>query len=275
MDETNPYPRLTQVRDVPDVEIEGGFVRFKTMVTPADVLKYGMLGIPKVFPLTGEHITEDYVAIYLQGAISELEMGGMQLSPIIAHHVDDMHDGFGNTRFFPTLLKKYPVRGIESIELRYPNAVKPNATLLYRIPDHWITFENGKVNIIATTGVLSPTMVAGSTNIPMLNLFQMNYRPMAYRVNYKAGFDQDQLPVIVWQLLIDMATYNMLSELGPLLFPANSVNVQIDSVQQSANLPGPRIFELRLKTLKEKIDKNKMLIAGYYGQSMTVEFAGL
>ena len=246
------------------------------MVTPQDVINFGLIGVPKVFPLTNEPINAEYIAQYLQVAIASLEMMGMLLSPVICHHIDDFtSDGLIGTRFFPTILKKYPVREIESIELLFPNATTKNPTLKYVIPKEWITFENNKVNVIATTGVLSPTMVAGSTTVPYLGLFQGGYKPSSYRVNYRAGFDQDQLPVLVWQLILDITTFSLLTDLAPLMFPSQGISVGIDSVSQSAQLPGPRIFDSRLKSLREKIETQKQIISGYYASQMTMEFAGI
>ena len=272
------FPHYSNTDDNQFVEIEGSFKRFKEMVTPSDVLQFGLVGIPKVFPMTNEQITEEYVGFHLQAAISQLEMQGMILSPIITYMIEDFNDeGLGGTRFFPMLPKKYPLRKIEYIELRFPNGTRDPSTLVYRIPDAWISWEPNisKVNVIATTGVLAPTVVQGSANIPMFNLSLTSYRPSGIRMAYQAGFDQDKLPIVVWQLILDLTTYNMLSELGPLLFPTTGITVSMDSLSQSGQLPGPRIFEARLNSLLMRIEKNKQLIAGYYGKQITCEFAGI
>lgn len=276
MDFTNYYPKNSVVSEGSDLEIEANFVRFKEMVTPKDVREIGLIGVPKTFPLTGEELTDEFIALHLQNAIAELEMQGLIFSAAIFHHVEDMHyEGVTGVKFFPTVLRRSPVREIESIELRYPNAQTENPQLIYEIPKEWITFENNKVNVIATTGFLTPNLVSGSANIPLVNLFQTNYKPSSYRVNYKAGFDQDRLPVIAWHLLLDMATLAILSEIAPMMFSTTGVNVGIDGVSQSAQLPGPRIFEGRIAALREKVEQNRELIKGYYGVSITMEFNGL
>lgn len=276
IDQSNPYPKNSNVKENEHLDIDGGFVRFKPMITPKDVIQFGLVGVPKVFPMTGEEITEEYVALYLQSAINELEMQGLVLSPIISFHVDDaMGSSFFDTRYFPTLLKRYPVRKIISFELRYPNAGTENASLVYRVPEQWITFENNKVNVIPKTGYLMPTSVSGSAQIPLTTLFTSRYRPSAYRIEYLAGFDQDQLPVIVWQLLNDMATFNLLSAIAPLLFPTTGLNVGVDGLSQSTQLAGPAIFNGRLQALEEKIKNAKHLVFSYYGQGFSIEFAGL
>jgi hypothetical protein len=276
VDFTNPYPRNTVVDAGTSLEIEANFVRFKTMVTPEDVVKHGLIGIPKTFPLTGEEISEEFIASHLHSVIGELEMQGMIMSPAIFHHIDDLiGEGIAGIKFFPTILKKFPVREIESIELRYPNAQINKPTLLYTIPKEWITFENGKVNVIATTGFLTPNLVSGSANIPLVNLFQTNYKPSGYRVNYKAGFDQDRLPVIVWHLVVDMTALNVITDIAPMMFSNTGINVGIDGVSQSAQLPGPRIFDGRVGILQARIKKNTELIKSYYGSSISLEFVGL
>lgn len=275
IDFTNPYPKNTIVEEGEELEIEANFVRFRTMVTPKDVREIGLVGVPKVFPLTGEELSDDFVSLHLQNAIAELEMQGMIMSPAIFHHIDDLHgQGLTGVDFFPTLLKRWPVRDVISIELRYPNAQKDNPQLMYRIPDEWITFENNKVNVIATTGFLTPNLVSGSANIPLVNLFQMGYKPSGYRVNYRAGFDQDRIPVLAWNLIVDMATVNILSEIAPAMFSPTGSNVGIDGVSQGVQLPGPKIFDGRIKALQEKIKRNRELLKGYYGASILMEFNG-
>ena len=276
LNQSNPYPKNSNTDQNEHLDIAGNFVRFKPMITPRDVIQFGLIGVPKVFPMTGEHLTEEHVALHLQTAINELEMQGLLLSPVNSFHVDDaLSSSFFDTRYFPTLLKRFPVREIISVELRYPNAGTENASLVYTIPKQWVTFENNKVNIIPTTGYLMMTSLSGSAQIPVTTLFTSRYRPSAYRIEYLAGFDQDKLPVIVWQLLNDMATYSLLAEIAPLLFPSTGLSVGVDGLSQSTQLPGPTVFNGRLQALQLKIDTAKKLVFGYYGQGFSIEFAGL
>lgn len=274
MDINQPFPfRVDSSSASP--ELEGGFVRFKTMVTPSDVLKFGLIGIPKMFPMTQEPLSEEYVAVHLQSTIAQLEMSGMCLSPIIATHIDDWHGSSDWNRYFAINVHKYPVSRIESIILTYPNATTSNPSLTFTIPAEWITHERGKVNVVATTGTISPVVQGNRGGYPMLSLGSNGYRPSAYRLTYQVGFEQDKLPANVWQLILDMTTYNLLGEVGPLLFPTSGISVGIDGLSQSAQLPGARIFEGRIKQLEAKIKANRDAISSYYGQMMTLEFAGL
>jgi hypothetical protein len=276
MDINNPYPRWANVDDDANIEINGGFTRFKTMVTPMDVVKFGLVGVPKVFPMTGEPITEEYIAHHLEAAVAKLEMQGLMLSPVIFSHVDDFTDsGLAGTRFFPVILKKFPLRTVESVKLLFPNATRANPQMEYTIPDTWLSWEQNKLNIIATTGILAPSQIGNNTGVPLYSMMFNGYRPNAFRVTYKAGFDQDKLPALLWKLLVDMTVYDVLNDIGPLLFPSTGINVQQDSVSQSAQLPGPRIFELRMSVLDKEIQRNKQLIMGYYGMQFAMEFAGI
>jgi hypothetical protein len=275
LNQTSTYPAWSETTSTTLTEVEGAFLRFKPMVTPSDVLRYGLIGIPKIFPLTGERIDEDLISAYLASAIANVEMTGLIISPILTHHVDDWHETMFTDRYFPILVNKYPVTAVESIILTYPNATSPNPKTIYTIPKDWITWERNKINVIAAGGILAPQQLGGSANIPIAMWTRADYRPSAFRVTYQAGFENDKLPMNVWSLLIDMATYDLLSDIGPLLFPTSSISVGIDNVQQSSSLPGPKLFEGRLMLLKDKIAKAKATISAYYGQTASLQFAGM
>lgn len=275
LNQTSVYPTWSETTDTTKLEIEGQFRRFKPMVTPSDILRYGLIGIPKRFPLTGEEITEDYVGNHMSSAIAEIEMSGLIISPILTHHIDDWHEAMFTDRYFPIIVNKYPVTAVESIVLTFPNATTPRPNTIYTIPEEWITWERNKINVIATGGILAPVQLGGSANIPLAMWTNRDYRPSAFKVTYQAGFENDKLPANVWQLIIDKATYSLLMEIGPLLFPNSSINVGIDGVQQSSGLPGPKLFEGRLNMLRDKIQKNYATIVAFFGQTINMQFSGL
>ena len=94
-------------------------------------------------------------------------------------------------------------------------------------------------------------------------------------MTWQAGFERDKLPYNVWKLIIDKTAYEALRDFGPLLFPMGSMSVSMDNVSQSAQNPGPTLFEQRLSRLRKSIDEQLNKILSYYGQTLNIEFAGM
>ena len=271
------FPNGSQTQDTTTLEIDSGFLRFKRYPTPDDIFKIGLIGFPKIFPLTGEEISSEYVSNHLAAAIANVEMSGLIINPIIASKQEDYHDGMFIQKYFPVLVDKFPVVAVESVILMYPHSTMNNsdAMMAFTIPKKWISWDRNKINIIASTGMLSPQMSGTGYNAPMAMWATNSYRPNAFTVTWKAGFEPDKLPYNVWKMLVDMATYTILSDIGPMMFPLGSMSVSIDNVGQSSQSPGPSILVQRLKVLQENINKTYATILAYYGQTMNISFAGV
>lgn len=270
-----PYPLGSQTRDLEHLEIDSGFVRFRRYPTPQDVFDIGLIGFPKVFPLTGERVTPEFVATHLSSAIADVEMTGLIINPVIRSKQEDYHDGMFMQRYFPVLVDFFPVLDVESVILTFPHSTTDTPMMTYTIPKTWISWDRNKINIIASTGLLAPQMTGSIYNAPLAIWTNNSYRPNSFTVTWKAGFESEKLPYNVWKLLVDMATYTILTDIGPLMFPLGSMSVGIDNVSQSSQSPGPTILMQRLKTLKENITKSTNTIMAYYGQTMNLSYAGV
>jgi hypothetical protein len=272
-----PYPDRVETASSTNLEIEAGFLRFKTYPTPADVFRVGLLGVPKRFPLTGEPITEEFVMDVLAATIADIEMTGLTISPVIFTKQEDFHDGMLIQNFFPIQVNKYPVLDVESVEFIFPHAtLAPEQRMLrYAVPKHWISWDKCKVNVIASTGPLLPQMTGTQYNTPLALWTNTNYRPNAYLVTWQAGFEADKLPYNVWKLIIDMTAYNILTGIGPLLFPMQGMSVGIDNLSQSAQYPGPRLLDSMLAALADRIKRGMNTVQSYYGQRIHMSFAGM
>lgn len=269
------FPEKTEHNNNSTLEIDSNFIRFHTYPTPKEVYEIGLLGLPKTFPLTGEKITVDYVTSMLVNAINSIEMEGLIISPITTTKQEDFHDGHFINRYFAFIVDKYPVIDVESVILLYPHTSTATPMMKYIIPRDWITFDRNKINVVASTGLLAPTQLGMSPNPVLAMWSNTSWRPNSVTITYKAGFEADKIPYILWKLLIDIATYDILADVGPMLFPVTAMNVGIDSVSQSSQLPGPRVLTEKMELLSKRIAKNKAIIKGYFGQSVNMEFAGI
>jgi hypothetical protein len=187
-----------------------------------------------------------------------------------------MYEGDLLTRFQPFKLTDFPVLQIESIQLMFPNATSDSPYATYTFPPEWYMFEKTKVNIVATSGTIVPSFsgAIGTSPVPFAIYGAAKYRPGCWRVTYQCGFENDVLPVAVWNLVIDKTVLSLLNDLGPLLFPVNNYSTSIDSVAQSASLPGSKLLENRLDGLRKRIRKNFMKISDYYGCMVGTQYAG-
>ena len=272
-----PFPQNTENLDVDTLEIDSGFLRYHTYPTPEEVLKYGLRGLPKQFPLTGETIDEDFVGSFLASAIAEIEMTGLIINPTIFTKQEDYHDGMMLKNFFPIILHRFPILDIESVIFIFPHASLPqkDQMLRYIVPKHWISWDRNKVNLIASTGPLLPQMTGTQYNTPLALWTNTNYRPNAYTVTWQAGFESDKLPYNVWKLLIDAAALRILMDVGPLLFPMSGMSVGIDGVAQSSQYPGHKLLESRINMLEQKVDKAKDIVLSHYGQRLKISYIGM
>jgi hypothetical protein len=270
-----PYPEHVESIQKNVLELDSGFLRFKTYPTPEEVLTIGMRGIPKHFPLTGEVIDSEYVSTFLASAIADLEMLGLTINPIIKTHNEDFHDQQFTKNYLPIVVPSVPILDVESVNLIYPHVNSDSPMHSFTIPKGWITWEKSKINILATTGVLAPTML-NSTSSPVLAVWTSAvYRPNSMCVVYQAGFPPDKLPFNLWKLLIDKTVYSLLIDIGPLLLPVQSMSVGIDGVSQSASTPGASLLDMRIRNLKAQIDSATRKILGYYGISLKIGFVGM
>lgn len=271
-----PFPDASDRRDLTQ-EIEGAQRAYRPLPSPTDVRSFGLVGIELTFPMTGQTMTDDFISLHLETAIQELEFNyNLCIKQKITTQIEDMYQGDLISRFQPFKLRNFPVLMIESIQLMYPNAISDNPYQTYTLPPEWYVFEKTKVNILATSGTVIPSYTGGQniSPMPLTSYGNQTYRPAAWRIVYQCGFENDFIPTLIWNLIIDKATLSILSDIGPLLFSVNSYNTAIDAISQSVQLAGPKLFEKRLESLEKKIKRNVNSAISYFGCRIQTQFAG-
>jgi hypothetical protein len=68
-----------------------------------------------------------------------------------------------------------------------------------------------------------------------------------------------------------MAAINILSTLGPILFPSNSISIGIDGASQSTSTMGPKYLNDRIDQLKEERDRHIDVAKGYYQRRFLID----
>lgn len=261
--------------------VEGSFKRYKPIPTPAQVHQYALIGLPKVLPLTQEMITGDFASEYLESAISEIEMEtGCVLSESQFSQPEDYIDGMFSTNYMGTQLRKWPATEIKQVILKYPHAHTNNVYQTYTIPPDWIYLEKNKMNIIAAFGAVtvstsSPSITnAGGIFQYITGFGRGAWQPGTIEVNYVAGFKHDELPASVADLIKTWAAQRYLTDIAPVLFPNNSVNVSVDGVSQSVGYNIQQLLQTRIEQLDKKKNDLKRAFTKAYSRTVKTSFIG-
>jgi len=274
----NPYhtvPIFSQ-----DLGFEGATKRFKTMPTPEDVYKFALMGVPKFFPLTKEPITIDQAAMFLEGAISEIEMSlNIDITPVDHDQSFDYIDGMFESNFTGLKLERWPATKVTKLQLKYPHTQTVNTYQRYTIPRAWISLRRNRINLVAAFGAISVqtdnTEVASAGGIfsYITGFGRGAYQPAMIECSYTAGFPVDQLPSSVWDIIVVLAARRFLEGLLPVLFPFGSVTDTIDSVSQSASYAQGLILQ-RIQGLEKQYSDKVNALTRHFGRTLKMSFIG-
>ena len=110
------------------------------------------------------------------------------------------------------------------------------------------------------------------TQFHALRAIGLNEFPGGVRVQYTAGFEKDKVPKAVSELIENMAAYKLLTFVGPLIFPYNSVGISIDGTSQSVSTPGPQFLAQRIKDLEGIVQRGKDAVKGYYQKRWNIDY---
>jgi hypothetical protein len=258
---------------------EGAVKIYETMPTPKDLIAYGLKGLPKKYPLTGEPITESDVERYLTSAMSEVSMDlGCDVSEIEHFQSCDFIDGAFTTNFTGIKLTRWPAWKILNVRLKFSHTQTQTPLMTYTIPAAWIALRRNRINITPSYGVMN---VQANSDSNAAGVFQYmtgfsrgSYQPCVIEVQYVSGFSQDRFPAILKDLIMTIATIRMLSDLGPKLFPFSSSSVSLDGISQSATLPGPAYLYQMIEALKLKRAELTASFTKYFGRTIKMSFIG-
>lgn len=264
-----------------DLGFEGSTKRFRTMPTPQDVYEFALMGLPKFFPLTGEAITPDLARVFLENAITEIEMSSnIDITPVQHDQSFDYIDGMFRSNYTGMKLERWPATRITRLQLKFPHTQAAKPYQQYTIPAPWVALRRNRINVVAAIGnVAVYTDASAASNAAGLFGYITGwaagaYQPAMIECSYVAGFENDKLPNTVWDLIVTLASLRFLESIAAPLFPFGGVSVAIDSVSQSATIPAQILLQ-KIQSLKDQYASKVNAITKHFGRTLKLSFIGV
>jgi hypothetical protein len=260
---------------------EGAQKRFTGFPQPREVFDYALMGLPKIFPLTGEAITPDHIKPYLDSAASEIEMTlGLDISPVERDESFDYISGLFDTNASGLKLQAWPACQVIEVQLRFPHTQTQSPYQVFTIPSHWVALRRNRINVSASYGSTQvEASMPNSTNAAgifsyITGFARGSYQPAAISVRYVSGFEPDRLPVVVADLIKTWAAWRFISDALAPMFPTNSVSVSIDGISQSAQTNMSELISRRLIAMDAKRQQQISAVTKVFGRTIKASFIG-
>ena len=254
----------------------GIFSRYKGIPTSDDLKARALFGIPLTSALTGETIADSTISHYIDAAISEIEHElDLYVTPVT---FEEKHDYIKHEFTWSyNYLKLYHsnVISVEEVELTFSNTDEAVGFVQFPVEHVHLQPQEGVIQLVPAFGTsLSGFLLSAfsGTQFHALRAIGLNNFPGGVRVKYTAGFEKDKIPAAITDLIENMAAYKMLTFIGPLIFPHNSIGVSMDGVSQSVGTAGPQFLAGRIKDLETIIEKQKATVKSYYQKAFQIDF---
>lgn len=265
-----PFP-LRHIEEIsPKVE------RFGHIPTPDLLKKTKLFGIPLVSSLTGESMSDDAIDFYINAAISEIEhMLDLNITPVKYREKHDYrrHNFTWNHNY---LKVDHPnILNVSKVELSFTNDEDVRGFVDFPLEHVHVQPQEGVIQLVPAFGTsLSGFLLSAfsGTQFHALRATGITNFPGGIRVEYTAGFAPGKIPYIICQAIEIMSAINILSSLGPVLFPQSSTSISIDGVSQGVGTFGPKHLNDRIQQLEQERERVIDSLKGYYQRRWLVDF---
>lgn len=248
-------------------DITGKFERYKPVPEANDLKNGALFGIPLKSQLTGQEVTDPMIKKYIDSAVSEIEHElDLYITPVefVEKHDYRKHEFTWNYNYLQ--LNHPNVITVSKVELSFSNT-EEQGFVDFPLEHVHIMPQEGVMQLVPAFGTsLSGFLLSAfsGTQFHALRAIGLNEFPGGVRVTYTSGFEENKVPAAIVELIENIAAYKLLTFVGPLLFPYNSIGISLDGVSQSVSSPGPQFMAQRIKDLEAIIEKQKDSIKGYY-----------
>ena len=251
--------------------------RYSSMPTPASMKSTVLFGLPLKSFLTNEVVADEAIQSFINQAISEIEHTlNLFITPVTFHERHDYsrHQNFYSFGYIK--VNNAPILNVQRFMLTFNNG-NQTAKPLVDIPLEYIHTQpqEGTIQLVPAQGVSISGLVVSlysGLGFHAFNSQMLDHWPGAVEVTYQAGFEQNKVPALIGGLVENLAAFKMLSVLGPILFPHNSVSIGIDGTSQSVGTLGPAFLQNRLADLEKLIQQQYEAAKGYYQKRFLIDY---
>ncbi|MCK5605845.1 hypothetical protein KAR91_28370 [Candidatus Pacearchaeota archaeon] len=257
-------------------DVTNTFERYSHLPTATELRSRALFGIPLKSGLTGETVDDPTIKHYIDSAISEIEHElDLYITPVTFEEKHDYrrHEFTWNYNYLK--LNHPNVISVEKVQLSFSNDDENLGFVQFPLEHVHLQPQEGVIQLVPAFGTsLSGFLLSAfsGTQFHALRAIGVDTFPGGVRVKYTAGFEVGQVPTAVVELIENIAAYKLLTFLGPLIFPHNSIGVSMDGVSQSVGTAGPQFLVNRIKDLESIINKQKEAIKGYYQKRWHIDF---
>lgn len=257
-------------------ELQPGVERFSPLPTALNIRQRKLFGIPLTSSLTGETLSDDTIEFNIKAAISDLEHTlDIYITPVKFYEKHDYKRDMFMWSYCLIKLNHNPILNVEKVELSFTNDQTLPGFVQFPMEHVHVMNQEGTINLVPAFGTsLSGFLLSAFSGSQFHALSAMGVTdfPGGIRVQYTAGFEMDKIPATISQLIETMTAINILSLMGPVLFPMNSISVGIDGVSQSSGSSGVRHFMERIDLLTKERDRLLDNAKGYYQKRFLIDF---
>lgn len=271
-DPTNPNnpvdsPVLTDATPLSVGETDPGFSQTGPLLDVQRLKDEYLFGIPLRAALTNQVISDETLKRFIEKAVSDFETSvRIPVRPTRIFQKFD-YKRADDIAFGCRQLKRWPLLKVEIFQALFPGRIEGQED---NYPTNWVETDGdqGLIRIIPKGNTGTPTAVnfigsPGFAGLPLIGTFQD--WPNLWRITYIAGFDYDQIPHAVNDLIGTIAAIKLLSQLGPSIFPYNSQSIGIDGMSQGTGSPGPQWLSRRIEELEQERDRMVASLRAHFG----------
>ena len=250
--------------------------RYLNMPTAETLKASGLFGIPLKSSITGQTLSDATLEDFIAKATSLLEHElNIFITPV---HFTERHDydkEIWTQSYAWQKLNNSPILDVDSVQLAFGTGVPLPALVDFPKEFVYVNALEGVIRLVpvlgtATSGFLQSSF-SGAQWASLLAAGATQF-PGAFLIKYRAGFEKDKVPALIAGLIDKMAALQVLSMIGPLLFPWSSVGISADGLSQSVGNPGPQFLAGRIADLKEQIETEMKAARNYYLKSFIIDY---
>lgn len=238
--------------------------------------KTKLFGIPLCSSITNEELSDEAIDFWINTAISEIEHTlDLHITPVTFREKHD-YRRFNFTWNYNYLKVDHPnILSVNKIELSFSNDDEVSGFVDFPLEHVHVLPQEGVVQLVPAFGTsLSGFLLSAfsGTQFHALRATGITDFPGGMRIEYTSGFELDKVPYSICQAIETMAAINVLSALGPVLFPQTSISIGIDGTSQSTGGFGPKHLNDRIDQLEKERDRAMEALKGYYQRRYLVDF---